>query len=224
MRPQNSTVTRAQEQSLLQTHTVLRNTYMLLSMTLLFSASTAWLAMVSNAAPMGILGLFGMFGLLFLTQALSNSAWGLVSCFAFTGFMGYTLGPILNMYLGAFSNGEELIFTSLGATGITFLALSAYVIKSRQNFTYMGGFLMAALLIAIIASLANIFLQMPMLSLVVSCVVALVSAGLILFQTSAIIEGGERNYIMATISLYVSIFNLFVSLLQILASLAGNRD
>jgi len=123
-----------------------------------------------------------------------------------------------------FANGSELIFTALGATGATFLALSAYVVKTKQDFSYMGGFLVAALMIAIVASLANIFLQMPMLDLAISGVIALVSAGLILFHTSNIINGGETNYIMATISLYVALLNLFLSLLRILAALAGNRQ
>lgn len=224
MRPQNTAATRTQETSLIATHKVLRNTYMLLSLTLLFSAGTAWYAMATNAPSLGLFGLLGMFGLLFLTQWLRNSVWGLASCFAFTGFMGYTLGPILNAYLSMFSNGAELIFTSLGATGITFLALSAYAIKSRQNFSYMGGFLLAGLMIAIIAMIANIFLQMPMLDLTISGVIALISAGLILFHTSNIINGGETNYIMATVALYVTLFNLFVSLLRILGAFAGNRD
>lgn len=224
MKQDQTSIRQAQAESTLATHSVLRNTYMLLSLTVLFSAATAWFAMATNAPNLGLFSLLGMFGLLFLTQWLRNSVWGLVSCFAFTGFMGYILGPLLNTYLQVFSNGGELIFTALGATGVTFLALSAYVIKTKQNFTYMGGFLMAALVIAIIASIANIFLQMPMLDLAVSGAIALISAGLILFHTSNIIEGGETNYIMATIALYVTLFNLFVSLLRILAAFAGNRD
>lgn len=203
---------------------VLKNTYLLLGMTMLFSAATALFSMSINAHPNPILFIVGWFGLLFLTTKLQNSVWGVVSCFAFTGFAGYFLGPILNMYIQGFSNGSQLVLTSLGATGAIFLALSAYVITTRRDFTFMGGFLFIAVAAAFLAGLANLFFQLPMLQLVVSGAFAVISSGYILFTTSAIIQGGERNYIMATVSLFVSLFNLFLSLLQILSFFAGRKD
>lgn len=220
----HNTVTRSQSGIVIQTNTVLRNTYLLLSMTLLFSAFTAWLGMVSNAAPMGLLVIPVYFGLLFLTQSLRNSAWGIASIFALTGFMGYTLGPILNMVIGGFTNGAQMVMTALGLTGLIFFALSGYVLTTRKDFSYMSGFLFVAGMVAFIGSIAGIFLHIPMLSLVVSCAFVLISSGAILFQTSQIMNGGERNYIMATVSLYVSLYNLFISLLQILMMLSGRRN
>lgn len=215
-------VSRAPE-SVLATNKVLRNTYMLLGLTLIFSAMTAGFAMVINAPPLGLLGFVGMIGLLFLTQATRNSSWGLLSVFLFTGFMGYTLGPLLNFYIATFSNGTQLIMTSLGATGVIFFALSGYALTTRKDFSYMGGFLFVGVTVAVLFSLANIFLQIPMLMLGISAAFVLISSGLILFQTSMIINGGERNYIMATINLYVALFNLFVSLLNIFSAFSG-RD
>ncbi len=223
MEQRDYTITRASE-SVLATNKVLRNTYMLLSLTLVFSALTAGYAVVSNAAPLGILGFVGMLGLLFLTQATRNSGWGLVSVFAFTGFMGYTLGPLLNMYIHGFTNGGQLIMTALGATGVIFFALSGYALTTRKDFSYMGGFLFVGVTVAVLFSLANIFLHIPMLTLGISAAFVLLSSGLILFQTSMIINGGETNYIMATISLYVSLFNLFISLLNIFGSFGGRNS
>jgi modulator of FtsH protease len=211
--------------SILSTHSVLRNTYFLLSLTLLFSAGTAAYAMSINARSPGIIiFLVGMFGLSFLVSALRNSAWGIAAAFAFTGFLGYTLGPILNMYLLTFSNGSQIIMTALGATGFIFLTLSAYVLTTRKDFSYMGGFLFAAIMVAFLAGIAGIFFQMPMLQVVISGAFALLSAGLILFHTSQIIHGGETNYIMATVSIYVALFNLFTSLLQLLSAFSGNKN
>jgi len=209
---------------LISTHTVLRNTYLLLSMTLLFSAFTAFFAMQLNWQFNIFTVIIGYFGLLFLTQALRNSVWGIASCFAFTGFLGATLGPILNIYLHTFTNGSELIMTSLGATGLVFFALSGYVLTTRKDFTFLGGFLFAAFTIAFVASLASLFFNLPMLHLAISGAFALLSCAYILFTTSAIIQGGETNYIMATVALFVAIFNLFVSLLRILSFFAGNRE
>lgn len=221
----HSATTRPQQPSILATHTVLRNTYFLLSLTLLFSAGTATYAMLSGAKGPGIfLFLIGMFGLSFLVQALRNSAWGILAAFLFTGFLGYTLGPILSMYLHAFSNGSQIIMTALGATGFIFLALSGYVLTTRKDFSYMGGFLFAAITVAFIAGIAGIFFQMPMLQIIISGAFALLSSGLILFQTSQIIHGGETNYIMATVSIYTALFNLFISLLQLLGAFGGSRD
>lgn len=210
------------EVGILATNKVLKNTYLLLSMTLLFSAMTAGLAMYFNLPHPGVvLTLVGYFGLLFLTTKFSNSAVGLIWVFALTGFMGLTLGPVLNMYLKGFSNGHELIMMALGGTGITFLGLSAYALTTRKDFSYMGGFLLVGVLVAFLAGLGAIFFTIPALSLAVSAMFVLLMSGMILFQTSAIIHGGETNYILATVSLYVSIYNLFLSLLQILGVFGG---
>ena len=213
---------RSRDESLIATHSVLRNTYILLGCNLLFSALMAGIAVVTNAPPINIvLLLIGVYGLMFLTQALRNSIWGLVSSFAFTGFMGYTLGPILNYYLTAFSNGSEIIMLSLGATGLIFFGLSGYVLTTRKDFSYMGGFLMILGMTGFLKMIAGLFFQVPALHLAVSAIFTLFASGLIMYQTSLIIHGGERNYIMATITLFVSIYNLFVSLLQIFGAFGG---
>lgn len=212
----------SRSESLLSTHKVLRNTYFLLSMTLIFSAMTAVFAMSVNAQPPSILlMLVGMFGLSYLTQALSKSAWGILAIFMFTGFMGYVLGPILNQFMGAYANGGQLVMTSLGATGLIFLSLSAYTLTTQRDFSFMGGMLFALGIVAFIVSLVSIFLQVPLLQLMVSGMFALFASGMILYETSAIIHGGQRNYILATISLYMALFNLFLSLLRILAFFSG---
>ena len=211
-----------QSESALAVNRVLRNTYFLLSLTLLFSAATAAYATVSNAPPIGIIGLLvGMFGLYFLTVWLRNSAWGLLAIFAYTGFLGYTLGPILNFYIHHFSNGTQIIMTSLGATGLIFMGLSAYVLTTRKDFSYMGGFITVAVITAFLMGLGAMIFNLPALQLIVSGAFAVISSAFILYTTSQIIHDGERNYIMATISLYVAIFNLFVSLLRILSFFGG---
>ena len=215
--------------SVLATNTVLRNTYILLGLTLMFSALVAGVAMVTNATlPGGFAGILflivGMYGLMFLTMKLRDSMWGLAAIFAFTGFMGYTLGPLLNTYIANFTNGPQLIMMSLGGTGLTFFGLSAYALVTRKDFNYMHGFILVGCIAAIIAMVANIFLQIPALQLAISGAFVLISSAMILFETSRIINGGERNYIMATISLYVALYNLFISLLHILSALTGNRD
>ncbi|MGR8981850.1 MAG: Bax inhibitor-1/YccA family protein [Gammaproteobacteria bacterium] len=211
------------EASILAANKMLKNTYMLLSMTLLFSALTAGAAMYLNLPHPGlIITLVGYFGLLFLTTKTSNSAWGLLWVFALTGFMGLTLGPILNMYIKAFSNGHELIITALGGTGVIFLGLSGYALTTRKDFSFMGGFLMVGILVAFLAGLGAIFFSVPALSLAVSAMFILLMSGMILFQTSAMVHGGETNYILATVSLYVSVYNLFLSLLQILGVFGGD--
>lgn len=210
-------------ESALATNKVLRNTYTLLSMTLLFSALTAGIAIVTNAPPLGFLvTIVGYLGLFFLTAKLSNSGWGLVAVFALTGFLGYTLGPILSFYL-SMPNGSQIVMTAMGGTGAIFLGLSAYALVSRKDFTFMGGFLMVGMLLAILAVIANIFLQIPALSLMLSAVIILIMSGYILYQTSEIIHGGETNYIMATVSLYISIYNIFVNLLALLGIFGGNE-
>lgn len=214
-----------QGQQAVEVNAVLKNTYLMLSLSLLVSAGAAWYAMVTNAAPMGILMLLvGMFGLQFLTISLKDSPWGILSTFAFTAFMGYSLGPILNFYIASLSNGGEIIMTSLGATGLIFLGLSMHAVTSRKNYSYLGGFIFMGFITAFIIGMLAMFFQLPMLSLLISGAFAVLSSAYILHTTSAIIHGGERNYIMATITLYVSLFNLFVSLLRILAYFAGNRD
>ena len=199
----------------LQTARVLRNTYALLAMTLLFSAGVATAAVAfALPAPGLVLTLVGMFGLLFAVHKLQNSGWALPAVFALTGFMGWTLGPMLSKLL-TLPGGAQVITMALGATGVVFLALSAWVLSTRRDFSAMGGFLFAGMVIALLAGLAAVFLQMPALGLAVSAIVALLSAGLILFETSRIVNGGETNYVLATVSLYVSIFNLFTSLLSL---------
>ena len=201
--------------SALQTNKVIRNTYMLLSMTLLFSAAVAGLSvMFALPHPGIILTLVGYFGLLYLTTKLRNSAGGLLAVFGLTGFMGYTLGPIISHYLGL-PNGGQTVMMAMGATAGIFLGLSVYALTTRKDFSFMGGFLFVGVLVAFVASLVAVFFSIPALSLAVSAAFVLLASGLILYETSNIIHGGETNYIMATVSLFVSIFNLFVSLLQI---------
>jgi len=217
-----NTVTSRSTQSVLATNRVLRNTYFLLSLTLLFSAAMAGVSMMLNLPHPGMLITFvGYFGLLFLTTKFRNSALGLLFVFMLTGFMGMTLGPIINMYLNAFSNGHELVMTALGGTGVIFLGLSGYALTSKKDFSFIGGFLMIGILVAFLASLGALFFNIPALSLAVSAMFILLMSGMILYETSAIIHGGETNYIMATVSLYVSIYNLFLSLLQLLGVFAG---
>ncbi|MBB3182555.1 modulator of FtsH protease [Halomonas fontilapidosi] len=199
------------------TSKVLRNTYGLLAMTLLFSAATAGAAMAMGIERMNIFVFFiGAYGLMFLVHKTANSALGLLSTFAFTGFMGFTLGPILSAYL-TLPNGAQLIMTALGMTGLTFVGLSAVALITRKDFSFLANFLMAGAIVLIIAMLAAIFLQIPALSLMVSAGFVLFASAAILYQTSEIVHrSGETNYILATITLYVSIYNLFVSLLSIL--------
>ena len=219
-----STAAVRSDAGVLQTNRVLKNTYLLLSMTLLFSAAMAAVAMTLNLPHPGlIVTLVGYFGLLFLTTKFSNSAWGIVFVFALTGFMGMTLGPILNMYINAFSNGHQLILTALGGTGVIFLGLSAYALTTRKDFSFMAGFLMVGVMVAFFAGLAAVLFSMPALTLAVSAMFILLMSGMILFQTSEIIHGGETNYILATVSLYVSLYNLFTSLLQLLGVFGGDE-
>ncbi len=206
----------------LATSKLIRNTYTLLSMTLLFSALTAGISMAAGFPPMHpFIVLGGYFGLLFLTTRLRNSAMGLVCVFALTGFMGLTLGPILSFYVQAFGNGSQLVMMAMGGTGIIFLGLSGYALSSQKDFSFMGGFLMVGILVAFLAGIGAMVFSVPALSLAVSAIFILLMSGLILYQTSAMIHGGETNYIMATVSLYVIIFNLFTSLLHLLGVFAG---
>lgn len=211
------------QSSVLSTNRVIRNTYILLSMTLIFSAITAGASMALNLPHPGIiLTLVGYFGLLFATAKFRNSSLGLVFVFALTGFMGYTLGPILNSYL-SMPNGSQIVMTAMGSTGAIFLGLSAYALLSRKDFSFMGSFLMVGIIVAFLAGLGAIFFEMPGLSLAVSAMFVLLMAGLILYETSNIIHGGETNYIMATVTLFVAIFNLFTSLLHLLGFANGQE-
>lgn len=219
----NTTTVARPESSILADNKMLRNTYALLSLTLLFSAMTAGASMYFNLPHPGmIITIVGYFGLLFLTTKFSDSGWGLVFVFALTGFMGLTLGPILNMYLNAFSNGHQLVMTALGGTGVIFLGLSGYALTTRKDFSFIGGFLMVGVLVAFLAGIGAVLFSLPALSLAVSAMFVLLMSGMILYQTSAMIHGGESNYILATISLYVSIYNLFLSLLQLLGAFGGD--
>lgn len=210
--------------SALETNSILQKTYALLAATLLFSGATAGYAMMTNALPLNpFITLAGYFGLLILTNVLRNSAWGLAAIFALTGFMGYTLGPIVNLYLHNIVNGHQVVFMALGGTGAIFVTLSAYALISKKDFNFMSGFIMTGLIVAFLAGIASLFLHMPALSLAVSSAFILLSSGVILMQTSAIINGGETNYISATITLYVSLYNIFLSLLQLLGAFSS-RD
>ncbi len=205
------------EQSLLASHRVLRNTYLLLSATLVFSALMAGLAMAMGMPYLGpVVTLVGYFGLLFVTYRLRNSAAGLAAVFALTGFMGLTLGPMLSAYLTAVPNGGQLVMTSLGITGLLFAGLSAYVLKSRRDFSFMGGFLMVGLIGLLAVIVVGLFVDLSAFQMAISAGVVLLMSAYILYETSAIIHGGQDNYIMATIGLYVSLYNIFVNLLALL--------
>ena len=206
----------ASQSSAIEINKVLKNTYMLLSMTLAFSAVTAGISMAMNL-PHGAALIMTLvaFGLMFVVNKKADSASGIYWIFAFTGLMGASLGPMLNAY-AAMPGGPALIMQALGGTALIFFALSGYALTSKKDFSFMGGFLMVGLIVVLVASLANIFFQIPALSLAVSAAVIMIMSGLILFDTSRIINGGERNYIRATISLYLNIYNIFVHLLHLL--------
>ncbi|MDA8735151.1 Bax inhibitor-1/YccA family protein [Porticoccaceae bacterium] len=199
---------------------VLKNTYFLLSLTLAFSAIMAGVSMAMNAPYFGLWTLLPYVLCLWMTEKNKNNASGIIWVFALTGWMGFTLGPILNMFLAV--RGAEPIMMALGSTALIFFASSAYVLTTRKNLSFMTGFLMTGMVVAFVAAIANYFLQIPALSLTVSAVFALLSTALIMWQTSAIIHGGERNYISATVTLFVMLYNLFVSLLQIFGLMGGD--
>ena len=214
----------AQQLSTTEANKLIRNTYILLSLTLLFTAITAGISMVVDMPRMPwyvVLG--GFFGLFFLTNMLKNSVWGIASIFALTGFMGLTLGPVISMYLTVFSNGAELVMMAFGGTAAIFLGLSGYALSSRKDFSFIGGFLFAGILVAFLAGIGAIVFKLPGLSLAVSAMFVLLMSGLILYQTSDMVHGRETNYIMATVTLYVTIYNLFISLLQLLGAFMGER-
>lgn len=209
-------------ESAISTNRVLKNTYMLLGMTLLFSAVTAGISMavgLGQGAAL-ILMLVG-FGLLFVVNRTADSGKGLLAIFGFTGVMGASIGPMLSYYL-AMPGGPALVMQALGGTALVFFGLSAYALTTRKDFSFMGGFLMVGLLVAVVAMIANIFLAIPALSLTISAAVVMIMSGLILFDTSRIISGGETNYIRATVSLYLNIYNLFIHLLHLLTAMGGD--
>ena len=215
MREQDYSVNSNVQAEQLEVSRVLRNTYGLLALTLAFSGVMAYISQQMHVGyPNIFVVLIGFYGLFFLTNKLRDSAWGLVSAFALTGFMGFLLGPILNRYLGM-QGGAEVVSSAFAMTALVFGGLSAYVLITRKDMSFLGGFITAGFFVLLGATLASFFLQISGLQLAISAGFVLFSSVCILFQTSAIIQGGERNYIMATISLYVSIYNLFISLLQI---------
>ena len=221
---QNYSTVAKRSTSALATNKVLRNTYMLLSMTLLFSGLTAALSMFLNMPPMtylvSVIG--GMVIAMFVLPRFANSPADIGIVFLITGMLGFGLGPMLSMY-AALPNGGSIITLSLGGTGVIFLGLSAYALATQKDFSFLGGFLMVGFLLVLIAAVANIFLAIPAMSLAISAVVIMIMSGFILYDTSRIIHGGETNYVLATIGLYMTIFNIFISLLQILG-IMGNDD
>jgi len=202
---------------------VVRNTYMLLSMTLLFSALMAGVSMMLNVPPVMNLVAFGgsIVLLWFVLPRTANSTAGIFVVFGLTGLLGFGLGPILNMYL-SLQNGGQIIGTALGGTGAIFLALSAYSLTTRKDFSFLGGFLFTGMIVVLIAALANIFLEIPAMSLAISGAVIMIMSGFILYDTSRMVNGGETNYVLATVGLYLSIYNIFVSLLQILGAFSND--
>ena len=218
----NQNVAKMETSSELATNKVLRNTYMLLSVTLIFSAMMAGVSMLIKP-PMftGLICSIGAIALMWLVlPKTANSSAGLGVVFAITGLMGFGLGPLLNAYIGA--GMGNIVGVALGGTGAIFVGLSAYAITTKKDFSFMGCMLMAGMIVVLVAALANIFLQMPALSLAISSVVILIMSGFILYETGNIVNGGETNYLMATVSLYLSIYNIFVSLLQLLGALGSD--
>jgi len=213
----------ASKSSAIEINKVLKNTYMLLSMTLAFSAVTAGISMAMNL-PHGaaLIMMLVAFGLMFVVNKKADSASGVYWIFAFTGLMGASLGPMLSAY-AAMPGGPAMIMQALGGTALIFFALSGYALTSKKDFSFMGGFLMVGLIVVLVAMVANFFFAIPALSLAISAAVIMIMSGLILYDTSRIINGGERNYIRATVSLYLNIYNIFVHLLSLLGVL-GNDD
>lgn len=208
-------------ESVLAVNKVLKNTYMLLGMTLGFSALMAFLS--TNAAPMNIwMYIIGVYGLLFATHALARSAWGLLTIFAFAGFIGYGTGPLIGALMST-SAGSQVVTTALGGTAFIFLGLSGYALVSRKDFSFLSGFITAGVFVLLAAMILGIFVQIPALQLAISVGFMLFSSAIILYQTGEIVNGGERNYILATITLFVSIYNLFMSLIHLLTAFSGEE-
>jgi modulator of FtsH protease len=207
--------------SALETNKVLRNTYALLSMTLVFSAVMAYIGISMQVSPgMALVAdIVAIVMLWFVLPRTANSAAGLPVIFAVTGLLGLGLAPVLSFYLAV---NPSIVMTALGGTGVIFLALSGYALTTRKDFSFMAGFLMVGMFVVLAAALLNIFLQIPAMFLAVNAVIVMIMSGFILFQTSAIIHGGETNYIMATASLFLSLLNLFQALLHILGAFSGD--
>ena len=213
---QSRIVVNSQEESLLSTHKVLRNTYFLLGLTMAFSAVVAYISMSLNLPyPNLIVLLVGFYGLLFVTNRLANSAWGILAAFAFTGFMGYTIGPILNIYVAR--GMEDLIMLAFAGTAIVFFACSAYVLTTKKDMSFLSTAIFSLFIVLLLGIVASFFFQIPALSVGISALFVVFSTMTILYETSNIIHGGETNYIRATVSIYVSIYNLFISLLRLLS-------
>ena len=213
---QSRIVVNSQEESLLSTHKVLRNTYFLLGLTMAFSAVVAYISMSLNLPyPNLIVLLVGFYGLLFVTNRLANSAWGILAAFAFTGFMGYTIGPILNMYVAR--GMEDLIMLAFAGTAIVFFACSAYVLTTKKDMSFLSTAIFSVFIVLLLGIVASFFFQIPALAVGISALFVVFSTMTILYETSNIIHGGETNYIRATVSIYVSIYNLFISLLRLLS-------
>jgi len=201
---------------------VLRNTYALLALTLAFSAAVAGTSMALGLPHPGlVLTLVGFFGLSFLINKTANSGWGVVSVFALTGFMGYTIGPILSSVL-SLPNGSAIVTNAMGTTAVAFLGLSAIALTTKRDFSFMGKFLFIGILVAFALGLGAFFFEMPALSLAVSGMFVLLMSGMILYETSRIVNGGETNYVLATTSLFVSIYNMFISLLSLFGMGSSN--
>lgn len=212
----------AAQQSALQTNKVLRSTYMLLAMTLAFSALCAGITMAVGIGPLASIGMtIGAFITLFIIHKKANSAAGIGLVFLFTGLLGGSLGYMLNYYV-ALSNGPELIAQALGGTALVFFALSGYALTTKKDFSFLGGFLMVGLVVVIIAAIANIFFAVPAVSLAISAAIVFIMSGLILFDTSRIVNGGETNYVLATVALYLNIYNLFTAMLHLLGAFGGD--
>ena len=213
---QSRIVVNSQEESLLSTHKVLRNTYFLLGLTMAFSAVVAYISMSLNLPyPNLIVLLVGFYGLLFVTNRLANSAWGILAAFAFTGFMVYTIGPILNMYVAR--GMEDLIMLAFAGTAIVFFACSAYVLTTKKDMSFLSTAIFSLFIVLLLGIVASFFFQIPALAVGISALFVVFSTMTILYETSNIIHGGETNYIRATVSIYVSIYNLFISLLRLLS-------
>jgi len=210
-------------QSALSTNKVLRNTYSLLAMTLIFSGITATISTWVQVPPMfSIISMIAaMLLAMFVLPKKANSSTGIVLVFVVTGLLGFSLGPILNQYL-AMQGGAQIITLAFGGTGVIFLGLSGYVLTTKRDFSFLGGFLMVGFLVVLVAIIANIFFNIPALSLAISSAVIFIMSGFILYDTSRIINGGETNYIMATIGLYINIFNIFIHLLNILGIMSDD--
>jgi modulator of FtsH protease len=194
---------------------VLRSTYMLLGMTLAFSAAMAWFAMAINAPYLGLWSLLGWIGLLFLIHKTANSVWGIASVFAFTGFLGFTIGPVINFYLQT-ANGADVVTLALASTAVAFVGLSAIALITKKDFSFMTSFLMTGILVVFAIVILSWFLDLSAFYGAIGAAVVLLMSGLILWQTSQIIHGGETNYILATTTLYMSIYNMFSWLLLLI--------